>query len=101
MFDQNFFCVWVRFLGNFGKIFADLDKFRQVFWATSPELFNKEMNKKSGEVVREQFLLVLDNFNKVFDQFLTEIKKVRHALLKRLSRKQHKLSKSSGLLKDS
>ena len=57
-------------------------------------LIDNETNKKMYEVLLKQFSLILDNFNKVCDQFLTEIvtviKKVisKRTLLKRLSYKQ-------------
>ena len=57
------------------------------------QLFNDKMDKKLGELIHEQFPLTLNNFNKFFDQFVTEIKNVitKHDLLKHLSRKQQKL----------
>ena len=32
-FGQDFIWIWANFLTHLGKIFADLGKIRQVFWA--------------------------------------------------------------------
>ena len=52
-------------------------------------LLQNYLRLKLEELVLEQFPLTLDNFNKVYDQFATEIKRVisKHVPLKHLSRK--------------
>jgi len=71
----------------------------------NPESFCDELDEHLpvGQIVQNQFPLHQKNFDRVFDQFVSEIADLvnQHAPLKPLSRKQQKLAKKPGSLKES